>query len=193
MNKCVECGKGDCTLRCPTCIKFNLGNKFYCSDKCFKKNWNQHKLTHPGPNSIPIAEKQNCVCQLYAILFPTFEVSQIDRFSNLLDSNFYILDGKPRADFSRMWQDIRVKHPTMKGGTMISFPIYVNVQNEEGGRGTLYEGISGPSDALVNFLSQSGIQAERGVEFQALVPWSNPAEWKVGWNFVREQLSFLQL
>ncbi len=57
---------------------------------------------------------ETIVCQLSALLFPAFDVSQIDRFSSLLDSKLFILDGKPKAE-----------HPSLKGGTMISFPVHV--------------------------------------------------------------------
>ena len=151
-------------------------------------------MTHLDGNSIPISGTETIVCQLSALLFPTFVVSQIDRFSSLLDSKLFILDGKPKADFSRMWQDIRVRHPSLKGGTMISFPVHVHVQNKEGiHRKTIFRGIPGPGAALVDFLDKSGIQAERGVEFQALVPWADPAEWTVGWNFAKETLKIVQL
>lgn len=33
-------------LRCPTCIKNGISGSFFCSQDCFKGNWNEHKLVH---------------------------------------------------------------------------------------------------------------------------------------------------
>lgn len=46
-QKClgVDCENGAGALQCPTCLK--LGRQsFFCSQDCFKKNWNQHKQQH---------------------------------------------------------------------------------------------------------------------------------------------------
>jgi len=44
-------------LRCPTCIKLDLADAWFCSQDCFKGNWDLHKLAHlktdnynPWPN-----------------------------------------------------------------------------------------------------------------------------------------------
>lgn len=33
-------------LRCPTCIKYGISGSFFCSQECFKGNWNEHKQVH---------------------------------------------------------------------------------------------------------------------------------------------------
>ncbi|CAJ0933260.1 unnamed protein product, partial [Mesorhabditis belari] len=33
-------------MRCPTCIKLNLPDSFFCDQECFKKNWGNHKAVH---------------------------------------------------------------------------------------------------------------------------------------------------
>ncbi|KFM59924.1 Methionine aminopeptidase 1, partial [Stegodyphus mimosarum] len=33
-------------LRCPTCIKLGIEGSFFCSQDCFKGNWNEHKQIH---------------------------------------------------------------------------------------------------------------------------------------------------
>uniref|UniRef100_A0A914VHV8 Methionine aminopeptidase n=1 Tax=Plectus sambesii TaxID=2011161 RepID=A0A914VHV8_9BILA len=45
------CGTVDCghpaKLRCPTCIKLNIDDSsYFCSQDCFKGNWNEHKKVH---------------------------------------------------------------------------------------------------------------------------------------------------
>ena len=43
-----HCGK-PAKLQCPTCIKLNISSKtpsHFCSQDCFKNNWNEHKLVH---------------------------------------------------------------------------------------------------------------------------------------------------
>ncbi|KAK5132119.1 hypothetical protein LTR08_000370 [Meristemomyces frigidus] len=52
----AECQGDDCsndagTLQCPTCQK--LGKEsFFCSQDCFKRNWNEHKKLHKAANSM---------------------------------------------------------------------------------------------------------------------------------------------
>ncbi|PKY01238.1 methionine aminopeptidase 1 [Aspergillus campestris IBT 28561] len=47
-RKCqgVDCGKEAGNLQCPTCLKLGLNDSYFCSQDCFKKNWNQHKSLH---------------------------------------------------------------------------------------------------------------------------------------------------
>lgn len=33
-------------LQCPTCIKLNVKGSFFCSQECFKSNWDLHKVLH---------------------------------------------------------------------------------------------------------------------------------------------------
>ncbi|KAI8992540.1 peptidase M24, structural domain-containing protein [Pilobolus umbonatus] len=33
-------------LQCPTCISLKIDRSFYCSQVCFKNNWNKHKILH---------------------------------------------------------------------------------------------------------------------------------------------------
>eukprot|EP00163_Fabomonas_tropica_P012245 TRINITY_DN234_c1_g1_i1.p1 TRINITY_DN234_c1_g1~~TRINITY_DN234_c1_g1_i1.p1 ORF type:complete len:360 (-),score=69.73 TRINITY_DN234_c1_g1_i1:495-1574(-) len=44
-HKCEACGK-DATLQCPTCIKKGAEPSYFCSQTCFKENWNSHKKVH---------------------------------------------------------------------------------------------------------------------------------------------------
>ncbi|THC88763.1 hypothetical protein EYZ11_011786 [Aspergillus tanneri] len=47
-RKCqgADCANDAGTLQCPTCLKIGLNDSFFCSQDCFKKNWNQHKALH---------------------------------------------------------------------------------------------------------------------------------------------------
>ena len=39
------CSK-DAKLQCPTCIKLQIQGSFFCSQECFKGNWDLHKALH---------------------------------------------------------------------------------------------------------------------------------------------------
>ncbi|CAJ0587817.1 unnamed protein product, partial [Mesorhabditis spiculigera] len=43
------CGK-PASLRCPTCLKMNLADSFFCDQECFKANWGMHKGVHADLN-----------------------------------------------------------------------------------------------------------------------------------------------
>ncbi|EMR63141.1 Methionine aminopeptidase 1 [Eutypa lata] len=46
-KKClgIDCEK-DADLQCPTCLKLGVNDSYFCSQDCFKKNWNTHKAMH---------------------------------------------------------------------------------------------------------------------------------------------------
>ncbi|KAG0345802.1 Methionine aminopeptidase 1 [Podila humilis] len=41
----MNCSK-PATLQCPSCLKLNIPNSFFCSQSCFKDNWATHKAIH---------------------------------------------------------------------------------------------------------------------------------------------------
>ena len=41
-------------LQCPTCIKLGIKG-FFCSQECFKENWNIHKSVHKKTVTAPVA------------------------------------------------------------------------------------------------------------------------------------------
>lgn len=47
-KKCLgaDCENDAGTLQCPTCIKNGIKDSFFCSQDCFKRNWNTHKTMH---------------------------------------------------------------------------------------------------------------------------------------------------
>ncbi|OAQ62678.1 methionine aminopeptidase 1 [Pochonia chlamydosporia 170] len=47
----MKCLGADCendagALQCPTCLKVGLKDSYFCTQDCFKRNWNQHKAVH---------------------------------------------------------------------------------------------------------------------------------------------------
>lgn len=43
-RSCETPGCGEpARLQCPTCIKLNIQGSFFCSQQCFKSNWDLHK------------------------------------------------------------------------------------------------------------------------------------------------------
>ncbi|KAH9897502.1 methionine aminopeptidase 1 [Xylariomycetidae sp. FL2044] len=49
-HKCSgkDCANEATSLQCPTCLKLGK-NSYFCSQDCFKKNWNTHKAVHKIP------------------------------------------------------------------------------------------------------------------------------------------------
>ena len=46
-SSCETPGCGEpAKLQCPTCIKLNIRGSFFCSQDCFKGNWDLHKALH---------------------------------------------------------------------------------------------------------------------------------------------------
>lgn len=50
------CSGADCdnkagTLQCPTCLKMEIKDSFFCSQDCFKRNWTTHKAVHKAQNA----------------------------------------------------------------------------------------------------------------------------------------------
>ncbi|XXH05394.1 COPII-coated vesicle protein [Hypoxylon texense] len=47
-KKCLGAGcENDASaLQCPTCLKIGIKDSNFCSQDCFKKNWNEHKALH---------------------------------------------------------------------------------------------------------------------------------------------------
>jgi hypothetical protein len=46
-SSCETPGCGEpAKLQCPTCIKLNIQGSFFCSQFCFKGNWDLHKALH---------------------------------------------------------------------------------------------------------------------------------------------------
>ncbi|XP_033644490.1 methionine aminopeptidase 1-like [Asterias rubens] len=44
---CITAGCGNTSrLQCPTCIKLSIQGSYFCSQECFKGNWNAHKEVH---------------------------------------------------------------------------------------------------------------------------------------------------
>ncbi|GIY59643.1 methionine aminopeptidase 1 [Caerostris extrusa] len=41
-------------LRCPTCIKYGINGSFFCSQECFKGNWDNHKQIHKKAKPVTI-------------------------------------------------------------------------------------------------------------------------------------------
>ena len=43
--------QAEARLQCPTCIKLEIKGSFFCSQECFKSNWNTHKSVHKKPTA----------------------------------------------------------------------------------------------------------------------------------------------
>ena len=109
MHNCAYCQElSASTQQCSGCKSVF----YHCDKGCQASDWPNHK-----PICKMLASKPGAtICQLSAVLHPSFKISQIDRFRKLLDEKLFIVDGKARTDFGRMWEDIRYRHPSLKGG-----------------------------------------------------------------------------
>lgn len=45
-NSCLGCSGEAASLQCPSCIKLGISGSVFCSQDCFKANWNIHKILH---------------------------------------------------------------------------------------------------------------------------------------------------
>jgi methionyl aminopeptidase len=52
----ADCENEVDSLQCPTCQKLGKAS-YFCSQDCFKKNWNEHKKTHKAQSSLLLAPK----------------------------------------------------------------------------------------------------------------------------------------
>ncbi|KAI1000122.1 Methionine aminopeptidase 1 [Podosphaera aphanis] len=52
-KKCLgaDCDNGASSLQCPTCLKLGMKENYFCSQDCFKRNWNTHKVLHKSKNA----------------------------------------------------------------------------------------------------------------------------------------------
>ncbi|KAF4635399.1 hypothetical protein G7Y89_g2709 [Cudoniella acicularis] len=50
--KCMgsDCDNDAGSLQCPTCLKLGMKESYFCSQDCFKRNWNTHKSVHKQSN-----------------------------------------------------------------------------------------------------------------------------------------------
>lgn len=44
--------KLEARLQCPTCIKLGVKGSFFCTQECFKENWNVHKVVHKKQTAV---------------------------------------------------------------------------------------------------------------------------------------------
>ncbi|RKF65266.1 Methionine aminopeptidase 1 [Golovinomyces cichoracearum] len=53
-KKClgVECQNDAGSLQCPTCLKLELKDIFFCSQECFKRSWSSHKALHKSKSNL---------------------------------------------------------------------------------------------------------------------------------------------
>ncbi|RDA90371.1 hypothetical protein CP533_1016 [Ophiocordyceps camponoti-saundersi (nom. inval.)] len=53
-KKCLgmDCQNDAGSLHCPTCLKLEIKDSYFCSQDCFKKSWNSHKATHRSQSKI---------------------------------------------------------------------------------------------------------------------------------------------
>ncbi|KXN73971.1 methionine aminopeptidase-like protein 1 [Conidiobolus coronatus NRRL 28638] len=111
-NKCIgeNCGK-PAKLQCPQCLKLKVKGSFFCSQDCFKSNWNVHKmvhLNHPDHTFDPF-HKSKYTGDLRAVypLSPKREVPTSIPYPD------YAKDGIPRSELAlRNSSKIKVLEPS---------------------------------------------------------------------------------
>jgi hypothetical protein len=156
---------------------------YYCDKGCQASDWPNHK-----PICKMLASKPGAtICQLSAVLHPSYKISQIDRFRNLLDEKLFIVDGKARTDFGRMWEDIRYRHPSLKGGTVISFPILMELKKDGGILGINGLESAGSTIGWKNYRFFCAV-VELPMKME-LVHVKDPEDWTVGWNYCEDTIT----
>ncbi|KAI8803650.1 peptidase M24, structural domain-containing protein [Cladochytrium replicatum] len=98
MAICEGCGKEDSRLKCPTCVKNNLPDSYFCSQDCFKQNWGKHKEKH-GP--VPTVVKTFNPWPNYSYtgrLRPMYPLSPKREVPLHIPRPDYAADGKPYSE-----------------------------------------------------------------------------------------------
>lgn len=97
MFKCSACNS-PAKMTCPTCIKLNLPPTLFCTQECFKLNWNSHKTKHiPQLSSYDPFTMYQYTGKMRAV-YPLSEKRTIPSHIQKPD---YAKDGLPRSEINK--------------------------------------------------------------------------------------------
>ena len=97
-------------MQCPTCAKNKLEPSFFCSQDCFKANWQSHKVKHQPSTKIPLCasclSQHNCVAvtnpwpnfKYTGSLRPFYPLSARRVVPEHIQKPDYALDGIPKSE-----------------------------------------------------------------------------------------------
>ncbi|KAG0645657.1 Methionine aminopeptidase 1 [Hyphodiscus hymeniophilus] len=136
-RKCLraECENDAGTLQCPTCLKLDIKDSFFCSQDCFKLAWSEHKKTHKSKSDFlsslltpKVVSKPDPNTGLYdpfpsfaytGPLRPSYPLSEHREVPKSIKHPDYSKDGQPRSE------------QTIRGRTKIDI---LNKEQQEGMR-----------------------------------------------------------
>ncbi|KAI8803649.1 peptidase M24, structural domain-containing protein [Cladochytrium replicatum] len=98
MAICEGCTKDGARLKCPTCVKDNLGDSYYCSQTCFKDNWAAHRAKHATPNPTQRTYDPWPNHRYTGGLRPSYPLSQTRVVPEHIPRPDYAEDGKPYGE-----------------------------------------------------------------------------------------------
>jgi len=104
-------------LQCPTCIKLNIQGSFFCSQQCFKGNWDLHKALHKLAKTDTASQSSKKGGGLFNP-WPGYNFT--GRLRPAAQSNTRIVpDHIPRPDYANHPEGYPLSEMKLKGNTYI--------------------------------------------------------------------------
>lgn len=107
----------DAKLQCPTCIKLQIRGSLFCSQDCFKENWDMHKALHKLAKSENVSTNCSKPNRIFSP-WPSYV------FTGQLRPAFHsdkrvVPDTVPRPDYARYSEGLPLSERKLKGNTYI--------------------------------------------------------------------------
>ncbi|OBT85945.1 methionyl aminopeptidase [Pseudogymnoascus sp. 03VT05] len=127
----ADCPNEAGTLQCPTCLKLDIKDSFFCSQDCFKKNWSTHKTAHKSSNFLRnlivpgVVSKPDPITGLFnpfptyhfaGPLRPVYPLSETRTLPASIPRPDYARDGIPRSERAQGRQKIEILDKAAQDG-----------------------------------------------------------------------------
>ncbi|KFY73356.1 hypothetical protein V499_06556 [Pseudogymnoascus sp. VKM F-103] len=107
----ADCPNEAGTLQCPTCLKLDIKDSFFCSQDCFKKNWSTHKTAHKSSLFNPFP-----TYPFAGPLRPVYPLSETRTLPASIPRPDYARDGIPRSERAQGRQKIEILDKAAQDG-----------------------------------------------------------------------------
>ena len=104
-------------LQCPTCIKLNIQGSFFCSQECFKNNWDLHKNLHKLAKGDTASQSSKKGAGLFNP-WPGYNFTGKLRPASQSDTRV-VPDHIPRPDYANHPEGYPMSEMKLKGNTYI--------------------------------------------------------------------------
>jgi len=105
-------------LQCPTCIKLNIQGSFFCTQDCFKSNWNLHKNLHKLAKSDNASQSSKASKMGLFNPWPGYNFTGKLRPAEQSDTRT-VPDTIPRPDYANHPEGYPMSEMKLKGNTYI--------------------------------------------------------------------------